>query len=129
MANTLGNPTLISDKARENQILSFNTSLTSEPVIANPLLRVRAGSVTLVDFPLDPTTPFLGAAGDGSAAFNFVSASVLATGGTASLPTNYQVLGRDNAVHLSGAFLTATDPITVGQNVSAASVSATAPAS
>ena len=127
MANTLGNPTL-SSKARENQILSYNSTLTSAPVIANPLLRIRRDSTTLVDFPLDASTPLLGGVEDGSAPFNFVSASVPATGGAATTPNNYQVIGRDNVAHMSGA-VDATDGITVGQNVSASSIVANVPAS
>lgn len=125
MANTLGNPTSFSTKARENAVLSYNSSLTSSPSIANPLLRVRNGSTTLVDFPLDPTTPFTGGSVDGSATFNFVSASAVAVGGTATLPDNYQVIGRDNAVHLGGPIV-ATDAISVGQTVNAATITATA---
>lgn len=128
MANTLGNPTLVSDKARENTILSYNSTLTSSPSAANPILRIRASAVTLVDFLLDPTTPLTGGAVDGSATFNMVSASAVATGGAASIPTNYQVLGRDGAVHLSGP-ISATDGISVGQTVNASSITGTAPAS
>jgi hypothetical protein len=128
MANTLGNPTLVSDKARENQILSFNATLTSSPAIANPLLRVRKSTTTLVDFPLDPATPFTGAAIDGTATFNFVSANVIAVGGVADIPDNYQVIGRDAAVHLSGV-VSATDGVSVGQTISAVTITATAPAS
>jgi|SRR5688572_7052565 len=128
MANTLGNPTLVSDKARENNILSYNSTLTSTPSVANPILRIRASSTTLVDFLLDATTPFTGGAVDGAATFNFASATAVATAGTATIPTNYQVLGRDGVVHLSGN-ITATDGISVGQTVSAGSITATAPAS
>lgn len=128
MANTLGNPTLVSDKARENNILSYNSTLTSSPTIPNPILRIRASSTTLVEFTLDATTPLTGGAVDGSATFNFAAASAVASGGTASLPTNYQVIGRDNAVHLTGN-ITATDAISVGQTVNAGTITATAPAS
>ena len=128
MANTLGNPTLVSDKARENNILSFNSTLTSSPSVANPILRIRASSTTLVDFALDATTPFTGGAVDGSATFNFTSPTAVASGGTASVPTNYQVLGRDGVVHLSGT-ITATDAISVGQTVNAGTITVTAPAS
>lgn len=128
MANTLGNPTLVSNKARENEVLSWNTSLTSSPTAPNPILRIRNGSTTLVDFSLDPTTPFTGGAVDGAATLNYVSASAVAVGGTASLPDNYQIIGRDAAVHLSGP-ITATDAISVGQTVNAATITVTAPAS
>lgn len=128
MANTLGNPTLVSDKAREGEVLSFNATLTSSPSAANPLLRVRKTTTTLVDFLLDPTTPFTGGSVDGSATFNFVSANAVAVAGAADIPDNYQVIGRDAAVHLSGA-ITATDGITLGQTVSAATITATEPAS
>jgi hypothetical protein len=129
VSNAIGNPTAISAKARENQVLSINSTLTSAPSVANPIFRARNGSTTLVDFLLDPTTPFLGGAEDGAAAFNFVSASAVAVGGTQTLPNNYQLIGRDGVVHFSGGFNTATDAITVGQNVSATSMTATAPAS
>lgn len=127
MANTLGNPTLVSDKARENNILSYNTTLTSAPTIANPILRIRNSTTTLVDFTLDATTPLTGGAVDGSATFNFTSSSAVASGGAATIPNNYQVIGRDNAVHLSGT-VTATDGISVGQTVNAGTITATAPA-
>jgi hypothetical protein len=128
MANTLGNPTSKSNAARENEILSYNTTLTASPSIANPLLRIREGSTTLVDFPLNATTPFTGGSVDGSATFNFTAASAVAVGGAADVPDNYQVIGRDNAVHLSGP-ITATDGITVGQTVDVATITATEPAS
>ena len=128
MANTLGNPTLVSNKARENEVLSWNTSLTSSPTAPNPILRIRNGSTTLVDFSLDPTTPFTGGAFDGAATLNYVSASAVAVGGTASLTDNYQIIGRDAAVHLSGP-ITATEAISVGQTVNAATITVTAPAS
>ena len=128
MANALGNPSLVSSKARENQVLSFNDTLTSSPSIANPLLRIRNGSTTLVDFELDPTTPLTGGSVDGAATFNFVSASAVAVAGVATIPDNYQVIGRDNVAHLSGS-ISATDGISVGQTVTAASITVTAPAS
>lgn len=128
MSNTLGNPTLVSDKFREGQVLSGNASLTSSPSIANPLLRLREGSTTLVDFPLDDTTPLTGGSVDGDVTYNFVSPTAVAAGGAASLADNYQVIGMDNAVHLSGP-ATSTDAITVGQTVSAGTTTLTAPAS
>lgn len=128
MSNNLGNPTLKSNKARENEILSYNSTLTSSPSAANPLLRVRNGSTTLVDLTLDPTTPFTGGSVDGSATFNFASASAVAVGGAATLPDNYQVIGRDGAVHLSGP-ITATDAISVGQTVNGSTITVTEPAS
>jgi len=91
MANTLGNPTSKSSTARENEILSWNTTLTASPSIANPLLRIRKGSTTLVEFPLDATTPFTGGSVDGSATFNFASASAVAVAGVADVPDGYQV--------------------------------------
>lgn len=128
MANTLGNPTLVSAKARENAVVSYNTTLTSAPAVANPIVRVRAGTTTLVDFLLDGTTPLTVGAVDGSATFAYSSASAVATGGTATIPDNYQVIGRDSAVHLSGA-IAATDGISTGQTVAAGTVTLTAPAS
>lgn len=128
MANTLGNPTLKSNKAREGEILSYNTSLTSAPSIPNPILRIRKSTTTLVDFTLDATTPFTGGSVDGSATFNFTSSSAVAVAGAVDIPDNYQLIGRDNAVHLSGP-MTATDGITVGQTVNAATITATEPAS
>lgn len=128
MANILGNPTLVSNKAREGAVLSYNATLTSAPTIANPLLRIRNGSTTLVDFPLDPTTPLTGGAVDGIATLALVSSNAVAVGGSATIPDNYQILGRDNAVHLSGV-ATCTDGITTAQIVSAATITLTAPAS
>lgn len=125
MANTLGNPSSFSAKARENAVLAYNSSLTSSPSAPNPILRIRNGSTTLVDFTLDPTTPLTGGAVDGAATFNFTSASAVAVGGTATLPDNYQVIGRDAAVHLAGP-ITATDAISVGQTVNAATITLTA---
>jgi hypothetical protein len=128
MANTLGNPTLKSNTARENEILSYNTTLTASPSIANPLLRIRLSTTTLVDFPLNASTPFTGGSVDGVATLNYVSASAVAVGGVASVPDNYQIIGRDNAVHLSGP-ISATDGISVGQTVNAGTITVTEPAS
>lgn len=128
MANTLGPPTGISAKARENEVLSYNTTLVTSPAVANPILRYRLGSTTLVDFLLDGTLPFTGGSVDGSATFNYVSASAVAVGGVASIPDNYQLIGRDSVVHFGGV-ATCTDGISVGQTVNAGTVTATAPAS
>jgi hypothetical protein len=128
MANTLGNPTLVSNKAREGAVLSYNATLTSSPSVANPVLRIRKSTTTLVDFLLDPTTPLTGGSVDGAATFAFVAASAVAAGGVADIPDNYQVLGRDGAVHLSGV-ATATDGISAGQTVTSGTITATAPAS
>lgn len=128
MANTLGNPTLVSSKAREGAVLSYNATLTSSPTIANPLLRIRNSSTTLVDFPLDPTTPLTGGAVDGIATLALVSGTAVAVAGSATIPDNYQILGRDNAVHLSGP-ATCTDGISSGQSIAAGTITLTAPAS
>jgi hypothetical protein len=128
MANTLGNPTLVSNKAREGSVLSYNATLTSSPTIANPLLRLRKSTTTLVDFPLDPTTPFTGGAVDGVSTFAFTGSSAVASGGVADIPDNYQVIGRDNAAHLSGP-VTATDGISAGQTINNSTITTTAPAS
>jgi hypothetical protein len=128
MANTLGNPTLVSNKAREGQVLSYNATLTSSPTAANPLLRIRKSTTNLVDFLLDPTTPFTGGSVDGAATFAFVAASAVAAGGVADIPDNYQVIGRDAAVHLSGV-VSATDGISAGQTINASTITTTAPAS
>jgi len=126
MANTLGNPTAFSNAARENSVLAYNITLIAAPLTnPNPVLRIRIGSTTLVDFPLNATTPFTAGSVDGAAAFNFTSASAVATGGVAQIPDNWQLLGRDAAVHLSGP-ATCTDGISVGQTVNAATITATA---
>lgn len=125
MANTLGDPSSFSAKARENAVLAYNSSLTSSPSAPNPILRIRNGSTTLVDFNLDPTTPLTGGSVDGAATFNFAAASAVATGGTATIPDNYQVIGRDAAVHLAGPVV-ATDGISVGQTVNASTITLTA---
>lgn len=128
MSIALGAPTLVSDVARENSVLAYNASLTASPVAPNPILRIRGGSTTLVDLPLHATTPFAGAAVDGSASFNFLSLHAMATGGSQTTPDNYQLLGRDGAVHLSG-LANATVTITAGQTVSASTITAIVPAS
>jgi hypothetical protein len=128
MSNTLGNPTLVSAKYREGEVLSGNASLTSSPAVANPIMRIRASTTTLVDFLLDGTTPLTGGSVDGLATLNYSSPSAVATGGTATIPDNYQIIGRDSAVHLSGP-ITATDGITAGQTIAAGTITATAPAS
>jgi hypothetical protein len=128
LSNIFGNPTLVSDKAREGAVLAYNTTLTSAPSVANPIVRVRRDAVTLVDFLLDPTTPLTGATVDGSAALAYVSPTAVAVGGTASIPNNYQILGRDAAVHLSG-LITATDGISTGQTIAADTITLIAPAS
>lgn len=127
MANTLGNPTFVSTLLREDQVIAANTRLAAGATIANPILRIRNSTTTLVDFPLNATTPLTVGASDGSGAFNFVGSSAVATGGAATIPDNYQILGRDNTVHLSGP-ATATDGITSGQTVNNASTTLTAPA-
>lgn len=127
MSNIFGNPTLVSDKGRENSVLAYNVTLTSAPVVANPIVRVRRDAVTLVDFPLDPTTPVAGASVDGIGALAYVSPTAVAVGGTASIPNNYQIIGRDNAVHLSGLII-ATDGISAGQTIGADAITLIQPA-
>lgn len=129
MANTLGTITTVSDKARENTVLSYNTTLTSAATVANPILRILAAGTPLVNFLLDPTAPFLVGAVDGSTTLVFVNASVVAIAGTQTLPTQYQIIGRDTLVHLTGSITGATDAISVGQTVSAGTITVTAPAS
>ena len=128
MANTFSDPSLVSDKARENQVLAYNTTLTSAPVTANPVLRVRRDATTLVDFSLDDTTPLAAGGVDGSANFSYTTASAVAVGGSATIPNNYQVIGRDGVVHLSGE-IDATDGISAGQTVFALTTALVAPAS
>lgn len=128
MANTLGNPTSVSNKAREAQVTAQNTVLTSAPSIANPLLRVRLGSTTLVDFPLDASNPILGGAEDGSVTLVFTASAAVASGGSSSVPDNYQLIGRDNVVHFAGP-VTGTEAISSGQTVDAGTITVTAPAS
>lgn len=125
MANTLGNPNVFSNAARENEVLAYNTTLAAGSTNANPFLRIRKGSTTLVDFLLNAATPFTGGGVDGSATFNFTTGTGVAVGGVADIPDGYQVIGRDNAVHLSGPIV-ATDGISVGQTISAATITATA---
>jgi hypothetical protein len=127
MANTLGNPTL-STVLREDVVIQTNTRLAATTTVANPILRLRNSTTTLVDFPLNATTPLTVGGSDGSATVNPTSASAVATGGSATLPDNYQILGRDNAVHLSGT-VTATDAITSGQTVTLGTTTITMPAS
>ncbi len=127
MANTLGNPTLVSNKSREAQVTAQNTVFTSSPAVANPILRIRIGATTIVDFTLDGTTPFTVGGEDGIATFNFTSTTATATGGTASVPDNYQVIGRDSAVHWSG-LVTGSEAISTGQVVDAQTITVTAPA-
>jgi hypothetical protein len=128
MANNLGNPTLKSAAAREGEILSYNATLTASPSIPNPLLRIRKSTTTLVDFPLNASTPFTGGSVDGAATLNPTSSNAVAAAGAADIPDNYQIIGRDNAVHLSGP-MTATDGITVGQTVALGTITLTEPAS
>jgi hypothetical protein len=126
MSNSLGNPTAFSTAARENAVLAYNATLTAAPLTnTNPVLRIRNGSTTLIDFPLSAATPFTGASVDGSATFNFTSPTAVASGGVAQIPDNYQLIGRDTVVHMSGP-VTATDGISVGQTVTAATITATA---
>lgn len=127
MGIALSNPTFVSDKAREGQIASFNTALTSSPAVANPLLRIRRDSTTLVDFPLNATTPLTLGAVDGSATYNFTSANAVATGGANTLANNWQLIGRDSVVHTSGP-AESDQGITVGQVVNTATITTTAPA-
>lgn len=127
MANTLGNPTVENDLREE----ILNTILTKLNVGggANAILRLRNNTTTLVDFPLNATTPLtLGTDDDGQATVNPVSASATATGGSATLPNNYQILDKAGTVRLSGT-VTATDGITSGQTVTLGTTTITMPAS
>lgn len=130
MANTLGNPTL-STAAREQVVIGANTLLAATTTNPNPILRLKrvAGGVgTLVDFPLNATNPLTVGGSDGSATVNPTSASAVATGGSASLPDAYDIIGRDGVVHYTGA-VTATDAITSGQTVTLGTTTITMPAS
>lgn len=127
MANTLGNPTLPT-ATREAFVIAANADLAANTTIANPILRLRNSTTTLVDFPLNATTPLTVGASDGVATFNPVSPTATATGGSATLPDNYQILGRDNTVHYNGT-VTATDAITSGQTVTLGTTTITMPAS
>jgi hypothetical protein len=127
MALNLGNPTL-STVLREDVVIATNTRLAATTTIANPILRLRNSTTTLVDFPLNATTPLTVGASDGAATLNYLAGSAVATGGTATVPDNYQVLGRDNAVHLSGV-VTGGDGITTGQTINNAVTTVTMPAS
>lgn len=126
MANTLSSPTFYSAKGREKQLLSYNDTLTSDPLIPNPFLRVRNGSTTLVEFLLDAISPLTGGSVDGSAVFSFVDPDAIAVGGVATIPDNYLVIGRDNAVHLGGVVI-GSDGISTGQTVLAETITAIAP--
>ena len=127
MANTLGAPTL-STVLREDVVISVNTRLAANTTIANPILRLRNSTTTLVDFPLNASTPLTVGGSDGQATVNPTSANAVASGGSATLPDNYQVLGRDNAVHLSGT-MTSDQAITAGQTCTLATTTITMPAS
>jgi hypothetical protein len=129
MANTLGNPTFVSTLLREDVVIATNTRLAANTTIANPILRIRNSTTTLVDYPLNATTPLTVGASDGTATVNPTSPNAVASGGSATLADNYQILGRDNTVHLSGPFSASTDAYTAGQGTTLGSTTITMPAS
>lgn len=125
MANTLGAPTLSTD-LREDMVIAANARLAASTTIANPLLRLRVGSTTLVDFPLNATNPLTVGGSDGQATLNPTSPTAVAVAGTATLADNYQIIGRDNTVKLSGS-ASFTDGITTGQTVTLNTTTLTMP--
>lgn len=115
MATTLNNPNLLGTLFREDVVIALNTRLAAGSAIANPIIRLRNSTTTLVDIPLNATTPLTVGASDGSATLNPTGAGT-AVAGSATIPDGWQLLGRDNTVHLSGT-VTSNDGITTGQQV------------
>lgn len=129
MANTLGNPTTIETDLREQMIITVNGRLNVGGG-ANAILRIRrlaGGPTTLVDFPLDATNPITAGASDGAATLNPVSSSAVATGGSATLADNYQILDKAGTVRLEGP-ASSTDGITSGQTVNLGTITLNVPA-
>lgn len=127
MANTLGNPTTIEGDLRESMLEVVNTKLNVGGG-ANAILRIRNSTTTLVDFPLNATTPIsLGTDDDGAATLNPVSSSAVATGGSATLADNYQILDKAGTVRLAGT-ASSTDGITAGQTVNLGTITLNVPA-
>lgn len=127
MATTLNNPNSLGTLFREDVVIALNTRLAAGSTIANPLLRLRNSTTTLVDIPLNAATPLTVGASDGSATLN-PTGSGTAVAGSATIPDGWQLVGRDNTVHMSGT-VTSTDGITTGQTVTAGTVTITMPAS
>lgn len=114
MALTLGNPIIDLVALREDVVIAANTRINDGA--SGALLRLRLGSTTLVDFPLNATTPLTLGGSDGQATFNPISASAVASGGAASVPDNYEVRSDANVLIMHGA-VTGGDAITAGQTV------------
>jgi hypothetical protein len=123
MALTLGNPTLISDAARNAQADAFDTLINGG---AAQTLRLRNATTTLVTFTLNTTAAF-GAAASGAIALASTPIAATASAGTATVPNNYEILA-DASVHWTGA-VTGADGITTGQTVNLTSFTITWPAS
>lgn len=122
MAITLGNPTLISDSARNAQADAFDTLINTG---TTQTLRLRNSSTVLVTFTLDATNAF-GTASAGAIQLNGVPISATASAGTATVPDNYQILADAN-VHWTGS-TSGSDGITTGQTVSLVSLTLQWPA-
>jgi hypothetical protein len=127
MATTINNPNSLGTLFREDVVIALNTRLAAGSTIANPLFRLRNATTTLVDIPLNATTPLTVGGSDGSATLNPTGPGT-AVAGTATSPDGWQLVGRDNTVHLSGT-VTSNDGITTGQQVTAGTITLTMPAS
>lgn len=126
LALTLGNPSAVQTALRESIVAAINTAINNSG--GTSLLRLRNGSTVLVDFALDGTNPLTLGASDGSATFNPTSATATASGGSATVPNNYQVIAESGTVLLDGP-VTGADGITTGQTVTLNTSTLTMPAS
>lgn len=127
MSLTLGNPTALETALRESIVSAVNTAL-NVGAGANAILRLRNSTTTLVDWTLNAANPLTLGASDGQATVNPTSASATATGGTATVPDNYQLLDKDATVRISGP-VTGGDGITTGQAITLNTTTITMPAS
>lgn len=121
MALTLGNPTLISDSARNAQADAFDTLINTGTA---QTLRLRNGGTVLVTFTLDTTNAFTTAA-SGAISVTGQPLSATASAGAATVPDNYQILA-DASVHWTGS-VSGADGITSGQTVNLVSFTITWP--
>jgi hypothetical protein len=126
MSLTLGAPIIDSVALREDVVVAANTRINDGS--SGALLRLRIGSTTLVDFPLNATTPLTVGGSDGSATFNPISTTAVASGGAAQVPDNYEVRSDANVLIMHGV-VTGGDAITAGQTVTLNTSTLSMPAS
>ena len=125
MANTLGNPT-IDTTFREAMVSTANEQLKTGSSQSAQLI-LRRDTTVLVTGDLDDTNPLTLGASDGACTLNFKNATDTASGGSASVPNNYQIKDQAGTVRMTG-IVSATSAITAGDLISWGTATLTMPA-